>query len=114
MKASSGSHSEKERRVSAKIDEIEGEMKRIGFWHDNPPDFHAGNYLEAPSFELWLQCVFIPNARRAADTGQYPGDSQVGLMALRQYNYHEVVPAALPLLSLLNEFDTLIVGKKGS
>ena len=57
----------------AQLDKIEQEMKRIGYWSEHPPDllaeFEAGrmrSYLDAPTFELWLQCVFLPNARAAA------------------------------------------------
>ena len=102
---------EKDHRVTISIDDIETEMKSIGFWKKNPPKFKAGNYLEAPSFELWLQCVFIPNAREAAKMGKYPSDSQVGQMAFRQYDYHSHVEEAQQLLALLRKFDKLVVGK---
>ncbi|WP_147171794.1 YqcC family protein [Pseudomonas sp. SJZ079] len=100
--------SEKSQRVTTKLDEVESEMKRIGFWSPSPPEFKVNNYLEAPSFELWLQCVFIPNARKAAKEESYPKDSQVGQMAMRQYDYHSVVEEAQALLQLLNEFDSII------
>ena len=103
--------SEKDKKVLVALDEIEAEMKKIGFWKDNPPTFKVNNYLEAPSFELWLQCVFLPNARKAAKTGEYPQNSQVGLMAMREYDYHSCVEEALNLVSLLNDFDELILGK---
>ena len=64
-------------------------MKRIGYWHASPPDLKAmavrgelRSYLDAPSFELWLQAVFLPNARHLAQTETLPSDSQVGLMAI--------------------------------
>ncbi|MBL1320676.1 MAG: YqcC family protein [Methylophaga sp.] len=66
------------------------------------------SYLDAPSFELWLQCVFIPNARKSAENGTLPTQSQVGLMAMRQYNYHSIVEEAQALLDLLAGFDELI------
>jgi uncharacterized protein YqcC (DUF446 family) len=101
--------------LELKLNEIEAEMKRIGFWNENPPDLQAKfssgemrTYLDAPSFELWLQCVFLPNARRAVQTKSLPQDSQVGVMALRQYDYHSVVPEALPLVTLLHEFDKAV------
>jgi uncharacterized protein YqcC (DUF446 family) len=101
--------------VLAKLDEIEAEMKRIGFWSDNPPDLlaevEAGRlrtYLDAPTFELWLQCVFLPNARKRAEADDLPDDSQVSLMAMRQYDYHSLVPEAQPLLESLREFDRII------
>ncbi len=94
--------------VNRKLDEIEAEMKRIGFWTGDPPTFTVTHYLEAPTFELWLQCIFLPNARRAAAEDRFPSTSQVGLMAMRQYDYHEYVEAAQPLLALLREFDRII------
>lgn len=106
-----GTRSEKDKKVLSALDEIEAEMKKIGFWNENPSEVRVGNYLEAPSFELWLQCVFLPNARKAAQTGEYPGGSQVGLMAMRQYDYHSCVEQALDLVSLLQNFDKLVVGK---
>ena len=95
----------------AYLDEIENEMKKIGFWNESPPKFKVGNYLEAPSFELWLQCIFLPNARKAAESGNYPESSQVGLMAMRQYDYYSCVEEALNLVSLLNKFDKLAISK---
>lgn len=103
--------SEKDMKVLSALDEIEAEMKKIGFWKENPPDVKVGNYLEAPSFELWLQCVFLPSARKAAQTGEYPSGSQVGLMAMREYDYHSCVEEAHNLVSLLHDFDRLVVGK---
>jgi uncharacterized protein YqcC (DUF446 family) len=101
--------------VAAKLDAIEAEMKRIGYWALDPPDLLAEvargrikSYLDAPSFELWLQCILLPRAREAIATGVFPAESQVGLMAFRQYDYHEHVPEAQPLLGLLNELDALI------
>jgi uncharacterized protein YqcC (DUF446 family) len=98
--------------LEQKLNEIEAEMKKIGFWQENPPDLQAKfssgemrTYLDAPSFELWIQCVFLPNARRAVQTGLLPRDSQVGVIAMRQYDYHSVIPEALQLVTLLHEFD---------
>jgi uncharacterized protein YqcC (DUF446 family) len=101
--------------LELKLDEIEAEMKKLGFWQANPPDLQAAfasgkmrNYLDAPSFELWLQCIFLPNARRAVRTATLPKDSQVGVMATRQNDYHSVVPEAGHLVSLLHEFDGMV------
>ncbi|MGL6315746.1 YqcC family protein [Vibrio sp. WXL103] len=102
---------EKDKRVIASIDEIESEMKSIGYWNDNPPKISVSNYLEAPSFELWLQCVLIPNARDAAKSGEYPDVSQVGEMASRQYNYHSYVEEAQNLLGLLHQFDRAVLDR---
>ena len=103
--------SKKDKLVLSKLDEIETEMKRINFWSDNPPAFIVNNYLEAPTFELWLQCIFIPNAREATRKSKYPERSQVGLMAMKQYNYHTFVDKAQPVLGLLSQFDKIIDSK---
>lgn len=101
--------------LTQKLDQIEAEMRRIGYWQESLPDFQAKvaygelrSFLDAPSFETWLQTVFIPNARRAVETDMLPADSQVGLMAMRQYDYHSSVPEAHGLMRLLSEFDDLV------
>lgn len=98
----------------SKLDEIEAEMKSIGFWSDNPPDLQTGiargeikSFQDAPSFELWLQSIFLPNAKQAVSTENLPRQSQVGLMAMRQYDYHSSVPKAHRLTELLFQFDKL-------
>ena len=107
--------------LTQKLDQIEAEMKRIGYWAENPPDLQTAvadgslrSYLAAPSFELWLQTIFLPNARHAVATDTLPADSQVGLMALRQYDYHSFVPEAHGLMRLLAEFDALVKSSKKS
>lgn len=103
--------SARDARILALLDEIEREMRRVGFWTDDPPEVEVSRYTEAPSFELWIQCVFLPNARDAARTGRYPEGSQVGRMARRQYDYHSFVEEAQPLLELLDRFDRLVEGE---
>ena len=90
-------------------------MKRIGFWSENPPDLQGGvedgriqSYLDAPSIELWLQCIFLPNARFAAETANLPKRSQVGEIARREYDFHTRMPEADDLLILLYEFDRIV------
>lgn len=100
--------SKEDQEVLSQLDLIEHEMKRIGFWSNNPPEFKMTSYLEAPSLELWLQCIFLPNARHAATSGIYPKVSQVGTMAIRQYDYHEQVEEAQGLVELLTTFDQMI------
>lgn len=98
-----------------KLDEIEAEMRRIGFWIPVPPEWEVrvakgdyNSYLDAPTFENWLQTVFLPKARLAAETGDLPSESQVGTMAMRQYDYHSFVPEAQDLLKMLFAFDDLV------
>ncbi|MGH8540267.1 MAG: YqcC family protein, partial [Stenotrophobium sp.] len=102
-------------KIGQQLDLIEAEMKRIGYWSAEPPDLQAKfasgemqSYTDAPSFELWLQQIFIPNARDGVASDELPEQSQVGLMALRQYEYQSSVPVAQQLLSLLNDFDDMV------
>jgi uncharacterized protein YqcC (DUF446 family) len=100
------------REMAGTLDAIEAELRRIGWWVPDPPElrerYRRGelrSYLDAPSFELWLQCVFLPNARDAVAQDALPASSSVGVMAMRQYDYHSFVPEAQPLLQLLHRFD---------
>jgi uncharacterized protein YqcC (DUF446 family) len=102
--------------ITEKLDQIEAEMKRIGYWQEISPELQAKvdrgelrSYLNAPSFELWLQAVFLPNARHAVAINTFPKDSQVGVMAMRQWDYHSYVAEAQDLLRLLSEFDSLVI-----
>jgi uncharacterized protein YqcC (DUF446 family) len=102
-------------QVAATLDAIETELKRIGYWQADPPDLLAlcdsgeiKSYLDAPSFELWLQCVFLPRARTMLQNDQLPASSSVGVIAMRQYDYHSYVEEAQPLLRLLSAFDAQV------
>ncbi len=84
-------------------------MRKIGFW------VGAENHKPvSPQFEEWLQNTFLPNARSAARENKLPPKSQVGLMALRQYDYHSTVEEALPLVALLSKFDRMIEDRSPS
>lgn len=111
--------SDRSNAAMQKLDAIEAEMRRIGYWSENPPDLlaeiRAGrirSYLDAPSFELWLQCVFLPEARAAAASNRLPEESEVAVLAMRQYDYHSYVPDAQLLLGLLSEFDAVVEGRE--
>jgi uncharacterized protein YqcC (DUF446 family) len=113
-----GGNSDKSAALLAQLDKIEAEMRRIGYWNDDPPDLEAQvaagrirTFLDAPSFELWLQCIFLPHARTAVRNESLPKQSQVGVAAMRQYDYHSHVPDAQILLGLLHDFDALVEGR---
>ena len=102
-------------KFSALIDSIEAEMKRIGYWNPRLSNLlglaNSGaldNYLEAPTFELWLQYILVPRARKAVSDRTLPAESNVGVMAVRQYDYHSHIPEAQQLLDLLCRFDAAI------
>ena len=95
------------------LDEIEAEMRRIGYWSDSPelrPGTCEGrfrSYLDAPSFRVWLQVLFLPNARAAALEGKLPARSQASEIVRRQYARDAAVPEARRLLALVGEFEAL-------
>lgn len=109
--------SERQRRLLDQLDRVELEMKRIGYWSgessnllEKYQDGTFRTYTDAPSFEAWLQHVFLVNAKAAVLENNIPLHSQVGLAAMRQYDYHSLIPEAHPLMNLLREFDDLIEG----
>ena len=125
--------------IAAKLDEIEAEMRRIGYWFDNPPtpipaafdttsaempriegwnaavaDHNGGVQVDAPHFVLYLQQVFLPWARQRVMACKLPGrKAAIGLLAVRHYDYHSANPVARPLVELLSQFDGLLQGLHG-
>ena len=96
-----------------KIEEIEAEMKKIGFWsvdqvHIDPKECKEAFCGDKIPFEQWLQFVFIPAVKKSVLTGELPQESMVGVKATREYDYMTATPQALGLVTLLNEFDGLI------
>ena len=106
-------------QVLLKLQEIEAELRRIGFWDDSLDEnvvrtqalqyaqTHGKSPVGTMPFEHWLQTVCIPNARDAATRNELPSDSQVSVMAMREYDYHSHVPEAQRLLKILREFDAI-------
>jgi len=116
--------------IAAKLDEIEAEMHRIGYWFDNPPtpvscrfediagEMRRVGYWDAadpnrngygrvvsPPFVLHLQKIFLPWARQRVQETSLPPNTNIGILEIRQYDYHSIVPVAQPLLRLLCQFD---------
>jgi uncharacterized protein YqcC (DUF446 family) len=96
-------------KVLEKVREIETEMQQIGLWQGEPlkPEqyqFHAAFAMDTMSFGQWLQFVFIPKVKEAAQASQFPAKSQVGTQAVREF---DTLPAASNLVTLLCEFDAL-------
>jgi uncharacterized protein YqcC (DUF446 family) len=96
--------------VSAKLDEIEAELKRIDWWSADPPSPEAMQFTQAfgmdtLSFDQWLQFVLLPNVRQIiAAHGKFPRTSEVGAYATREL---DTAPGAETLIRLLSEFDDL-------
>jgi uncharacterized protein YqcC (DUF446 family) len=97
-------------RMRAKADEIEAELKRIGYWQQQPLpaeklQFKRAFGADTMSFPQWLQFVFLPRARDvAAKRAKAPDASTVGAYAVRELDGD---PKADQLVSLLSEFDAL-------
>src|SRR5262249_25774256 len=90
-------------------DHIEAEMRRIGFWQNQPlpPEqmkFTQAFGMDTMTFAQWLQFVFLPRVREAAAANQFPASSSVGAQAVREFDGD---PQADDLVTLLAEFDSL-------
>jgi uncharacterized protein YqcC (DUF446 family) len=99
--------------VERRINEIEAEMKSIGYWQDDPLPPEAYNFTRAfggdtMAFSQWLQFIFILRVRSIiAEKGQFPSRSMVGAQAVREFDGDD---RADRLVRLLNEFDALFDG----
>jgi len=90
-------------------DRIEAEMRRIGFWQNQPllpeqMEFTQAFAMDTMTFTQWLQFVFLPRVREAAASNQFPSNSSVGTQAVREFDGD---PGAGDLVTLLSEFDAL-------
>jgi len=95
--------------VLSKLEQIETEMQHIKLWQENllgaeQYDFKAAFAGDTMSFPQWLQFIFIPNVKHAAANENFPLDSQVGIMAVREF---DGMDKASGLIRLLSEFDAL-------
>ncbi len=99
--------------LSGKLDDIQAEMQRIGYWKGDERRIDASSPQEAfmadkLAFAEWLEYVFLPSARKAIQENALPTQSMVGTRAMREYNYMDRVEEALPLVGLLSDFDALV------
>ena len=100
-------YSEAGRRIEA----IEAEMRRIGFWRDVPPPSEAFTFtqpfaMDTMTFTSWLQFIFIPRVQEIiAKKGTFPRSSQVSAQAVREF---DGIDEASELVTMLSEFDTFI------
>ena len=88
---------------------IEAEMRRIGYWQNQPlqPEqmqFKQAFAMDTMAFTQWLQFVFLPRVREAAATNRFPSGSSVGTQAIREL---DTAPNSDNLTKLLMEFDAL-------
>ena len=98
-------------RAGALIDRIEQELRRLGRWQAAPLppeayEFSRAFAADTMSFSQWLQFVFIAKVRSLiAEAAEFPPESSVGAMAVREFDGDD---AASGLISLLSEFDAAI------
>ena len=94
--------------LSGKLDQIEVELRRLGFLigEAGPPRAVTSAFgLEDMPFEHWLSHVFLPRAREAIALQSLPESSDVATMAVRNLDGH---PDADTLIGLLGDFDRMI------
>lgn len=102
----------KRKRLGEIADGIEAELKRIGWWQDDPPSEEtavAGGAfgMKTVAFSQWLQVVFVKRLRQAA-AGEFPmpSSSSVSTMATREFDgYPEDLSR---LMDYLYEVDGLV------
>ena len=91
-----------------RLDAIESELRRLGFLKgelQQPQVVKSAFGYGQISFEQWLGHVFLPNARSAAESGEIPSVSNVGIAAIRNFDGYD---EASELISMLCEFDERI------
>jgi uncharacterized protein YqcC (DUF446 family) len=102
-------------KAGQKVEEIEAEMKRIGYWSPDPLpeeayDFREAFAMDTMAFSQWLQFILIPNVQQIIkEEGSFPSESMVGAQAVREFDGDE---NASHLVSLLSDFDALFSKRK--
>ena len=96
--------------VAEAIDRVEAELKRIGWWRDEPlpPEmyqFTQAFAMDTMPFSYWLQFIFIPRVRSIIEAhGEFPRTSMVAAQAVREF---DGIDEASDLNAALHDFDTL-------
>ena len=98
-------------QVAAIADQIEAELRSLGWWSEKEPteeqmDFKAAFGMDTMPFGMWIQFVLLPRVRSIVkERGSFPGRSMVGAHAVREFDgLHE----ASHLASLLSQFDETV------
>jgi len=93
------------------VDQIEAELKSIGWWSDTPPTDEQMNFTQAFAMDtmplaMWMQFVLLPRVRQIIlSRGAFPGQSMVGAQAVREYDGQD---EAANLVALLCQFDEAV------
>ena len=99
-----------------KLDEIEAELKTIGYWDDGLDSEDLRKKFDKREIESWLdlvfsqylQAIFLPEAREAVRDAELPRESFVSVRAAREYEFWSEIPEAQRLTELLSQFDCLV------
>jgi uncharacterized protein YqcC (DUF446 family) len=102
------------KKVLAKLEQIEAEMKRIGLWQSEPLEpekyeFQSAFAMDTMAFSQWLQFVFLPRVQEGAAQESFPSESYVAVQAMREF---DGMTEATQLVTLLTKFDALF-GENG-
>ena len=97
------------RKVLEKLELIQAEMGKVGLWQNGPLepdqyDFRAAFAGDTMTFSQWLQFIFLPNVKIAANEGKFPSSSHVAARAVREF---DGMNEASNLITILSEFDAL-------
>lgn len=96
--------------VTAAVDRIEAELKRIGYWRGEPLpaemyQFTQAFAMDTMPFSYWLQFILMPRVRSILETGgEFPATSMVAAQAVREFDGAE---DAGQLIAALSDFDAL-------
>lgn len=96
--------------IRKKLDEIEADMRRIGYWDIQEPAPEAYEIMGAfgmntMAFAQWLRWVFVPRIESLLESGgPWPPSSSVGTHAVRELDGND---EASDLVTLLCQFDDL-------
>jgi uncharacterized protein YqcC (DUF446 family) len=96
--------------VTEAIDRIEAELKRIGWWREEPlpPEmyrFTQAFAMDTMPFSYWLQFILIPRVRGIIEAGgEFPASSMVAAQAVREF---DGAAEAGELITALSDFDAL-------
>lgn len=102
---------QRERELSAVIDGLEMELRRVRLWEPEPPSEHLLESsqpfcIDTLAFSQWLQWLLIPRMRRIlAGDGQLPTRSAISPYAADSFEHLEDGDA---LLALIERLDGLI------
>lgn len=99
-----------------KLDQIEAELKTIGYWDDRLDSEDLREKFDKREIESWLdlqfsvylQAIFLPEARESVRDADLPRESLVSVRAAREYEFWSEIPEAQRLTELLSQFDDLV------